>query len=154
MIHQRSWRYWRLTAEILRCEGAPAASLRASKIHVIAEAKVSRESRSRNIRMLTVTYRVIVVRGLMATCDIFGERSMQYATYASANSYTGRSPAGPAWARPGSPGEAGRNRVGGYCDPVPRDGAERITGNQREKGDKLMTLRRIPSANSAKRGGR
>jgi hypothetical protein len=25
-------------------------------------------------------------RGLMATCDIIGERSMQYGTYASANS--------------------------------------------------------------------
>src|SRR2546422_7950107 len=38
-----------------------------------------------------------------------------------------------------------------YCDPVPRDGAERITGNQREKGDRLMTPRRITSANARRR---
>ena len=50
--------------------------------------------------------------------------------------------------RSGCAGEAGRNRVGGYCDPVPRDGAERITGNQREKGDRLMTLGRIASAHA------
>ena len=35
-----------------------------------------------------------------------------------------------------------------------RDGAERITGKQREKGDKLMTLGRITSANWARRDGR
>jgi hypothetical protein len=56
--------------------------------------------------------------------------------------------------RPGYAGEAGRNRVGGYCDPVPRDGAEQITGKQREKGDKLMTLGRTTRANSARREGR
>ena len=84
----------------------------------------------------------------MATCDIFGKRSMKYATYASANSFTGSSPVGFRMGRSGCAGEAGRKRVGGYCDPVPRDGAERITGNQREKGDKLMTLRRIARANS------
>jgi hypothetical protein len=37
---------------------------------------------------------------------------------------------------------------------VPRDGAERITGNQREKGDKLMTLGRTTGANSEGREGR
>jgi hypothetical protein len=79
---------------------------------------------------------------------------MQYGTYASANSDTGSSPAGPAWAGLVAPGRRAVIGLGGYCDPVPRDGAERITGNQREKGDKLMTLRRIASANSAKRGGR
>jgi len=56
--------------------------------------------------------------------------------------------------RYGGAGETGRNRVGGYCDPVPRDGAERITGNQREKGDKLMTPVRITGASSARREGR
>ena len=50
--------------------------------------------------------------------------------------------------RYGCAAETGRNRVWGYCDPVPRNGAERITGNQREKGDKLMTLGRITSANA------
>ena len=53
--------------------------------------------------------------------------------------------------RAGCAGETGRNRVGGSCDPVPRNGAERITGNQREKGDKLMTLGRITGANSARK---
>ena len=67
---------------------------------------------------------------------------------------TGSSPAGPARAGSACAGEAGRNRVGGYCDPVPRDGAERITGILREKGDKLMTLGRITSADSARREGR
>ncbi len=56
--------------------------------------------------------------------------------------------------RPGYAGETGRIRVKGYCDPVPRDGAERITGKQREKGDKLMTLGRTTSANSARREAR
>ena len=56
--------------------------------------------------------------------------------------------------RHGCAGETGRYRVGGYCDPVPRNGAERITGNQREKGDKLMTPARITGANSARREGR
>src|SRR5947199_117026 len=40
----------------------------------------------------------------------------------------------------------------GYCDPVPRNGAERITGNQREKGDKLMTPGRITSAHARREG--
>ena len=56
--------------------------------------------------------------------------------------------------RYGGAGETGRNRVGGYCDPVPRDGAERITGNQREKGDKQMTPGWIATAASARREGR
>jgi len=42
-----------------------------------------------------------------------------------------------------------------YCDPVPRDGAELITGaTKREKGDKLMTPARTRGANSARREGR
>ena len=56
--------------------------------------------------------------------------------------------------RYGGAGETGRNRVGGYCDPVPRDGAERITGNQREKGDKLMTPVRITGVTGTRREGR
>ena len=98
--------------------------------------------------MPITTYRVAVVRGLMATCDINGERSMQDGTYASANSYTGNSPAGSPRAGTAVPGRRAVIGFGGYCDPVPRSGAERITGNQREKGDKLMTLGRITSANA------
>ena len=98
--------------------------------------------------MLAATYRDAVVRGLMATCDIIGERSMQYGTYASANSYTGYSPAGSARAGTDVPGRRAVIGFGGYCDPVPRDGAEQITGNQREKGDRLMTLGRIASAHA------
>ncbi len=64
-------------------------------------------------------------------------------------SFTGR----PVMGRPGCAEETGRNWVGGYCDPVPRDGAELTTGKQREKGDKLMTLGRTTSANSARREG-
>jgi hypothetical protein len=37
---------------------------------------------------------------------------------------------------------------------VPRDGAERITGNQREKGDKLMTPGRITGVTGTRREGR
>jgi len=102
--------------------------------------------------MLAVTYREVVVRGLMATCDINGERSMQYGTYASANSYTGNSPAGSARAGTDVPGRRAVIECGGHCDPVPRDGAERITGNQREKGDRLMTLGRIASAHARREG--
>jgi hypothetical protein len=47
---------------------------------------VTEDSRSGNIRMVAVTQRDVALRGLMASCDIFGERSMQYGTYASANS--------------------------------------------------------------------
>jgi hypothetical protein len=36
--------------------------------------------------MLTVAWQGAAARGLMASCDVFGERSMQYGTYASANS--------------------------------------------------------------------
>jgi len=46
------------------------------------------------------------------------------------------------------PGRRAVIEFGGYCDPVPRGGAERITGNQREKGDRLMTLGRIASAHA------
>jgi hypothetical protein len=48
--------------------------------------ELTEETRARNIRMLAVALREAPVRGLMATCDIIGERSMQYGTYASANS--------------------------------------------------------------------
>ena len=66
---------------------------------------------------------------------------------------TGSSPVGSPWAGPDVPGR--RAVIGlGYCDPVPRDGAERITGKQREKGDKLMTLGRTTRANSARREDR
>ena len=41
---------------------------------------------SGNIPMVYVTRRDVAAKGLMASCDIFGERSMQYGTYASANS--------------------------------------------------------------------
>ena len=102
--------------------------------------------------MLAATYREVAVRGLMATCDIIGERSMQYGTYASANSYTGNSPAGSPRAGTAVPGRRAVIGFGGYCDPVPRSGAERITGNQREKGDRLMTLGRITSANARREG--
>jgi hypothetical protein len=45
--------------------------------------------------------------------------------------------------------------VRGPCDPAPRDGAERITGETKEeKGDNLMTPGRTKSANSARREGR
>jgi hypothetical protein len=47
---------------------------------------LTEETRSRYIRMLAVRLGEAPVRGLMATCDIIGERSMQYGTYASANS--------------------------------------------------------------------
>lgn len=65
---------------------------------------------------------------------------------------TGSSPVGLSWAGPDVPGR--RSVIGlGDCDPAARDGAERITGKQREKGDKLMTLGRTTSANSARREG-
>src|SRR5581483_12111326 len=48
--------------------------------------ELTKRARSRNIRMLAVRLCEAPVRGLMATCDIIGERSMQYGTYASANS--------------------------------------------------------------------
>ena len=61
---------------------------------------------------------------------------------------TGSSPVGSSWAGADVPGKRAVIGFGGYCDPVPRDGAERITGNQREKGDRLMTLGRTTSANA------
>jgi hypothetical protein len=48
--------------------------------------ELTEERRSGNIRMLAVREPNAAPRGLMASCDIFGERSMQYSTYASANS--------------------------------------------------------------------
>jgi hypothetical protein len=57
--------------------------------------------------------------------------------------------------RCGCAGETDRSQFAMYCDPVPRDGAERITGEtKREKGDKLMTPGRTRGANSARREGR
>jgi len=67
---------------------------------------------------------------------------------------TGSSPVGSSWADTDVPWRRAVIGLGGYCDPVPRDGAERITGRQREKGDKLMTLGRTTRANSARREGR
>jgi hypothetical protein len=47
---------------------------------------VTEGDRSGNIRKVSMPRRDVALRGLMASCDIFGERSMQYGTYASANS--------------------------------------------------------------------
>lgn len=43
-------------------------------------------ARSGNVRMLSETWRDAAPKGLMASCDFFAWRSMQYGTYASANS--------------------------------------------------------------------
>jgi hypothetical protein len=48
--------------------------------------KLTDGCRSGNIRMLYVRLPEAALKGLMASCDIFGERSMQYGTYASASS--------------------------------------------------------------------
>ena len=73
--------------------------------------------------------------------------------------------------RRGCAGETGRNRVGGYCDPVPRDGAERITGEparegrqaddprtdhkreQRQEGGPMMKFRSKAHRRACPRGG-
>ena len=48
--------------------------------------KLARVARSGNVRMLSETWRDAAPKGLMASCDFFAWRSMQYGTYASANS--------------------------------------------------------------------
>src|SRR5271154_3545853 len=48
--------------------------------------KLTKVVRSGNVRMLSRTRRDAVAKGLMASCDFFAWRSMQYGTYASANS--------------------------------------------------------------------
>ena len=73
-------------AEILRRDGRSAASLHGIRTCGIIGAKVTEEAGSGNLRMLAVACWDVPVTGLMASCDIIGERSMQYGTYASANS--------------------------------------------------------------------
>ena len=61
---------------------------------------------------------------------------MRYGTYATAN--TVASPVGWSYADRDITMDASRHRPE-YRDPVPRDGAERITGGTGREGDKLMT---------------
>jgi hypothetical protein len=77
---------WRLEAKILRRDSLRAASLHGDEAREDSGTDVTEDGRSGNIRIVAVTPRDVAVRGLMASCDFFGERSMQYGTYASANS--------------------------------------------------------------------
>jgi len=76
---------------------------------------------------------------------------MRYGTYATAN--TVASPVGWSCADRDITMDANRHRPE-YRHPVPRDGAERITGGTGREGDKLMTPARTKIADSARRVGR
>jgi hypothetical protein len=83
-------RDWWFGAEILRLEGALASSLRAEGTCVIIETKVNRRIQiPKYLDANRDIFRNVVVKGLMATCDIIGERSMQAGTYASGSSTVG-----------------------------------------------------------------